>query len=93
MATNSFKQIEVVAGLIFREGRVLACQHCDGWTFPLTWEFPSGKVEKAESDSEALCRELKEELGIDVLESLQVYPHLFPEPLGKKLRHEPRTEA
>ena len=73
MATNTSKQIDVVAGLICRDGRVLACQRRDGSVFPLKWEFPGGKVEKTESDSEALCRELKEELGIDVLESLQVF--------------------
>jgi len=73
MATNTSKQIDVVAGLICRDGRVLACQRRDGSVFPLKWEFPGGKVERTESDSEALCRELKEELEIDVLESLQVY--------------------
>ena len=73
MSTNSFKRIDVVAGLICRDGRVLACQRRDGSVFPLKWEFPGGKVKKNESDSEALCRELKEELGIDVLESIQVY--------------------
>jgi 8-oxo-dGTP diphosphatase len=73
MATNTSTQIDVVAGLIFRDGRVLVCQRRDNSAFPLKWEFPGGKVEKTESDSEALWRELKEELGIDVLESLQVY--------------------
>ena len=60
------KRIKVVAGLIFRDGRLLACQRHEKSAFPLKWEFPGGKVEAGESDAEALRRELKEELGIAV---------------------------
>jgi 8-oxo-dGTP diphosphatase len=75
MATNTSTQIDVVAGLIFRDGRVLVCQRRDNSAFPLKWEFPGGKVEMSETPSEALRRELKEELAIDVLESAEVYQH------------------
>lgn len=59
------KKIEVVAGVLWREGKVLATQRGYG-EFKDGWEFPGGKIEPGESKEEALRRELKEELGIDV---------------------------
>jgi len=75
------KRIEVVAGLIFRDGRLLACQRHENAAFPLKWEFPGGKVEAGESDVEALRRELLEELGIAVQDAKQVFhhEHVYPE--------------
>ena len=75
------KRIEVVAGLIFRDGRLLACQRHESAAFPLKWEFPGGKVEAGESDVEALRRELLEELGIAVQDAKQVFhhEHVYPE--------------
>ena len=75
------KYIEVVAGLIFRDGRLLACQRREGGAFPLKWEFPGGKVEVGESDVDALRRELREELGITVRDAKQIfqYNHAYPD--------------
>ena len=55
--------------LVDRDGRILLAQRpADKWLGGL-WEFPGGKVEQGESPEFALCRELEEELGIQVRES------------------------
>jgi 8-oxo-dGTP diphosphatase len=69
MARPSRTGIFVTAGLIFRNQRVLICQRRQDAAFALKWEFPGGKIETGESDADALRRELKEELAIDVRES------------------------
>lgn len=60
--------VEVVAGLIVRNGRgrMLLAQRPESKDFPFTWECPGGKVDGNESHHEALRRELREELGIEV---------------------------
>jgi 8-oxo-dGTP diphosphatase len=56
---------QVVVGVaVIRDGRVLAALR----TGPAVgWEFPGGKVEPGESDQDAGARELKEELGLEVI--------------------------
>ncbi|HZH83291.1 MAG TPA: (deoxy)nucleoside triphosphate pyrophosphohydrolase [Phototrophicaceae bacterium] len=61
--------ISVIAGLIFRNKRVLICQRSENTTSGLKWEFPGGKIENRESETDALRRELKEELAIEIRES------------------------
>ncbi len=67
--------INVVAGLIFRGGRLLVCQRHVSADFPLKWELPGGKVEGNETDFEALRRELKEELDIEVRDAVLAWTH------------------
>jgi len=57
--------LTVVAALILRDSKLLVCQRRHDDTHGLLWEFPGGKVEPGESPSEALARELREELGIE----------------------------
>jgi mutator protein MutT len=56
--------VTVVAALIEENGRMLICQRSRTGSFPLSWEFPGGKVESGESLPQALTRELQEELGV-----------------------------
>lgn len=55
------------AALINENDEVLLAQRPKGKRLAGKWEFPGGKVEKDESPEEALIRELREELGIEVL--------------------------
>ena len=59
------KQINVVAAVIVRNGKIFATQRGYG-EWKDWWEFPGGKIERGESPEEALQREILEELSIDI---------------------------
>lgn len=73
--------IEVAAGLVFRDGKLLITQRYLEAHMGGLWEFPGGKREPQESFSECLHRELKEELGIEVevLDLVETITHEYPE--------------
>ncbi len=62
------KKLLVVAAIIQYENQILCMQRGESEYAYLSYkyEFPGGKVEPGESLSEALMRELKEEMDIDV---------------------------
>ncbi len=60
------KHLEVVAALIWDKNRFLICQRPKDKGCALLWEFVGGKVEPGESHKQALIRECREELGIQV---------------------------
>jgi 8-oxo-dGTP diphosphatase len=73
----------VAACALVNEARdVLIAKRPPGRSFAGLWEFPGGKVEQGEGPEEALIRELKEELGIEIakvdLTPLTFASHAYP---------------
>jgi 8-oxo-dGTP diphosphatase len=52
--------------LVDVDGRVLLARRPEGKKMAGLWEFPGGKLNPGETPEQALIRELKEEIGIDV---------------------------
>ena len=72
----------MVAALLVRPGpSFLATRRPDGAARGGLWEFPGGKVEPGESDAGALAREIREELGCEVVPGrlLAVNTHPYPD--------------
>ena len=59
------KTVRVVAAIIIHENKIFATQRGYG-EFKDGWEFPGGKIEPGETPQEALVREIKEELDIEI---------------------------
>ena len=64
-------RIEVVAAVIRKDGMIFATQRGYGEQKD-GWEFPGGKVEKGEDFREALAREIREELEVEILPGEEV---------------------
>lgn len=73
--------LPVVAGLVFRQGRLLITQRRPGDHLGGLWEFPGGKVESGETPTEGLRRELREELEAEVKvgDLIAEVAHAYPE--------------
>ncbi len=84
MSQDSRPITEVAAGILLdQSGRYLLGQRPVGKPYAGDWEVPGGKIEKGESVFEALKRELREELGIEIQSSTELtilehdYPHAY----------------
>lgn len=73
--------IDVAAGLVFRNARLLITQRCAQAHLGGLWEFPGGKREPDETFEECLVRELREELAIEITvgELVESLTHAYPE--------------
>lgn len=60
------KRINVVGAVFIRNGTVLAAKRGPTKQLAGFWEFPGGKIEAGETATEALQRELSEELKVEV---------------------------
>lgn len=65
--------IEVAAGVIARDGRILIAQRLGNAHLGSLWEFPGGKRQPSESFEACLKREVMEELGL----TIAVHEQLF----------------
>jgi 8-oxo-dGTP diphosphatase len=67
MNTNGTDIVLVTAcALVDADNRTLLAQRPHGKAMAGLWEFPGGKIEPGETPEDAIIRELREELGIEV---------------------------
>ena len=67
MAVHPGSPVHVVAGVLSdARGRILLARREGARELAGLWEFPGGKVEPGETPRQALARELREEIGIEV---------------------------
>ena len=66
----------VACALVDADRRVLIAQRPEGKQLAGLWEFPGGKVELGESSRQAICRELREEISVEVME-MEHYMDIF----------------
>lgn len=75
------KQIEVCAALLINKNHQILSTQRQGGDYDGLWEFPGGKMEPGETQSETLIREIKEELdvAIEVNDYLMTIEYQYPE--------------
>lgn len=83
-SATPLRQVRVVAALISHPSAprtYLVQQRAPGGSRPLLWEFPGGKVEAGETDAQALIRECREELAVELNVGAELWQseHRYPD--------------
>jgi len=73
--------VEVAAALIFRRGKLLITRRRAQAHLGGLWEFPGGKLEPGETWEDCVTREIREELGVEMVVGplLESLTHTYPE--------------
>lgn len=82
--SDTLKHTEVAVGILIRQdGALLLSTRPEGKPYAGYWEFPGGKIEAGETVTEALRRELIEELGVTIADAHEwkVTEHDYPHAL------------
>lgn len=77
--TNS-EPLKVVCAIIENNGKTLVVQRSETMKLALKWEFPGGKIEDNETETESLKREIKEELHIEINPTTRLTPSIYHYP-------------
>lgn len=86
--------VDVAAAVLIRaDGATLLAQRPDGKAYAGYWEFPGGKIEPGESVAEALRREIREELGIEIERAYPWITRVFDYPHATVRLHFQRVPA
>ncbi len=93
--TGASAKVRVVAAVIEKDGKVLVCQRPTHKRHGGLWEFPGGKVERGESDFEAVVQLDRLENGADLVVAIRPFPdNLQPEiDLGEGAESEARFQG
>jgi 8-oxo-dGTP diphosphatase len=75
------RHLNVVAAVIERGDELLVSFRHPKGPRPSKWEFPGGKVERGETEQQALIREMQEELGVlcEIDELVRRVVHPYPD--------------
>ena len=80
------EEMDVVAAIIEKDGRILITRRKEGSFMAGRWEFPGGKIEAGETSEQALEREIREELAVEIAVGVLFHAGKYINPVGQKKR-------